>query len=103
MDHTGMALFIRTPRRIEDLQKPHDICQERPYKIVKTVVLGNMDYENFVTDMLADRQFIEDNYALCSEGEELNCLLIKQRGKAGGILVVPENRRYVKYAAYIDK
>ena len=103
MKQTGMALFIKTPRTIEDLQKPHDICQERPYKIVKTIVLGKMDYENFITDMLADRQFIEDNYALCSEGEELNCLLVKERGKAGGVLVVPENRCYVKYAAYIEK
>ena len=82
---------------------PHDIRQEQPYKIVKTVVLGKMDYENFITDMLADRQFIEDNYALCSEGEKLNRLLVKKRGKAGGILVVPENQCFVKYAAYIDK
>lgn len=35
--------------------------------------------------------------------EELTCLLVKERGRTGGILVVPENRRYVKYAAYIDK
>ena len=95
MDQTGTALFIKAPRRIEELQKPHEI--------VKTIVLGKIDYENFMTDMLADRRFIEDNYALCSEGKELNCLLVKERGRTGGILVVPEDRCYVKYAAYIEK
>ena len=52
------ASFLRRPRRIEELRAEEN-GQQRPYRIVKTVCLGGMDYENFVTDLLADRAFLE--------------------------------------------
>ena len=52
------AYFIKYPRVIDDLKKPHLINQERPYEIVEQLVLAEIDYENFITDMRADRQFI---------------------------------------------
>ena len=81
MDKTGHAFFVDFPRTIEDLKKPHDIRLEQEYEVVKTIKLGSMDYENFITDMVADRQFIEDNYTLCSVGKVWKCLLVQARGK----------------------
>ena len=100
MKRTGYTYFIERPRRIEDLMQLHLLKQERPYEIVKTVVLAKMDYENFITDMLADRQFIEDAAALCSKRETWRCLLVRQRGQPDGVLVMPENGCYVGWAAY---
>jgi len=51
--------------------------------------------------MLADRPFIEENAALCGEGTAFRCLLVRQRGDRDGILIVPELKAYVKWAAYI--
>ena len=99
METRDFAYFVERPRIIEDLIQPHLFEQEREYQIVKTIELGKMDYENFITDMLADRQFIEDNAGLCSQGGVWQCLLIRQRGCSDGILVMPENGCFVGWAA----
>lgn len=101
MEKTGMAYFVDFPRILPDLQQPHLLKAERPYKIVKTITLGKMDYDNFCTDMIADRQFIEDYADLCGTGKVWKCLLIQQRGRTDGVLVVPIDDCYVKFAAYI--
>ena len=85
---------------MEDLKALHDINAEKDYEIVATVKLGTIDYENFITDMLADRQFLEDYADLCSEGDVWRCILVKQRGQSSGVLVVPDGC-YVKYAALL--
>ena len=100
MCKTGKAYFVDLPRVLDDLIVPHDILAEQDYEIVATVKLGKMDYENFVTDMIADRQFIEDTFELCSEGEVWKCLLVQQKGEKDGVLLIPTDRCYVKYAAY---
>ena len=88
---TGYAYFVERPRTIEDLFKPHPIESERPYEIVKTVSLAGIDYENFITDMVADRQFLEDNADLCrKDGSVVQCLLVKRRKTKDGVLVVPD-------------
>ena len=76
---------------------------EKAYEIAKTVSLGKIDYDNFCTDMLADRQFIEDYYDLCGVGTVWKCLFVHQRGRTDGILIVPTDNRYVKYAAYLPE
>lgn len=103
MEKTGTAYFADFPRILDDLKKPHLIDDERPYKIVATVALGKMDYDNFCTDMVADRQFIEDNYDLCGAGPVWKCLFVHQRGRKDGVLIVPTDGCYVKYAAYIPE
>lgn len=103
MKKTGTAFFVDFPRILDDLKRPHLIDAERPYEIVETVTLGEMDYGNFCTDMLADRQFIEDCYDLCSTGPVWKCLFVHQRGKKDGVLIVPTDGCYVKYAAYIPQ
>ena len=96
---TGFAYFVRRPRRAEELTVPHLPEHERAYEVVKTVTLSDIDYTNFITDMLADRQFIEDNGEICSFGESCKCMLVKPRGGDKGVLVVPENLCFVGWAA----
>ena len=100
MEKTGFAYFVESPRIIEDLLAPHPIELETQYEIVNTVKLAKIDYENFITDMIADRQFIEENAALCAQGGVWRCLLVQQRGRTDGVLVVPVDGCYVGWAAY---
>ena len=100
METAGNAYFVRSPRRIEDLQALHLVEKERPFEVVKTVKLAKIDYENFITDMLADRQFIENYAVLCSKGAVWRCLLVQQRGHTDGVLVMPETGCFVGWAAY---
>ena len=99
MKKTGYAHFVESPRTIDDLMELHPIEQETAYEVVKTVKLSGIDYENFITDMIADRQFIEDNAALCSQGRTWRCLLVQWRGRTGGVLVLPADSCHVGWAA----
>lgn len=103
MDYFGYAYFVERPRRIEDLMVPHLIELERPYRIVTEIQLPAIDYENFITDMLADRQFIEDHSRRCKKGAIWNCLLVCRRGQPNGVLVMPEDGCFVGWAAYYFK
>ena len=88
---TGYAYFVSNPRIAEDLIQPHPIEAERKFEVVKLIRLAKIDYENFTTDMLVDRQFLEDNAHLCSKGDGvIRCLLVTMRQSESGILVVPE-------------
>ena len=55
--------------------------------------------ENFITDMLADWQFIEDYGKRCKTGGVKVCLLVQQRGRTDGVLVLPEHACFVSWAA----
>ena len=103
MDYFGYAYFVEHPRRIEDLMVPHPIEKERPSRIVTEIQLPAIDYENFITDMLADRQFIEDHGRRCKRGEVWYCLLVRRRGQPDGVLVLPENGCFVGWAAYYSE
>ena len=48
-------------------------------------------------------RIIEDNGELCSIGSVWRCLLVQQKGKKDGVLVIPVDQCFVKYAAYYDK
>ena len=101
MNNTSKAYFVPDPSRLEDLIVPHLVSDELPYEIVKTITLGAIDYGNFITDMLADRDFIEENHDLCEKGKVWSCLFVRKRGQSDGVLVMPEDDSYVGYAAYI--
>ncbi len=95
----GHAFFHEHPRTVDDLFQPHDIEIERPFEVVKTIQLSDMDFENFATDMVADRSFLEANACLCDKsGAVIRCLLVQRRSTAKGILVVP-NKAWVDSAA----
>lgn len=102
MKNPGYAHFVESPRTIDDLMAPHPVEQETAYEIAKTVKLSGIDYENFIKDMIADRQFIEDNAALCSQGRIWRCLLVQRRGRTGGVLVLPADSCHVGWAAVLS-
>ncbi len=99
------AYFVRMPFRIEDLRRPHLASSERPYVVEKTVLLSSIDYENFVTDLCVDRQFIEENAGLCFVDDDgvWHCILAKRKNRPDGVLVMSDGRDFPLWAAYIPK
>lgn len=97
---TGRAWFVFYPGTIEDLRRPHPAAKERPFEVVRRVVVSKMEYENFTTDFYADRLFIEENAAACSKGPVYRCILVQRRGGEDGVLVMPYDECYVDSAAY---
>ena len=100
MSKRAYAFFVKRPRRIEDLMVPHLLEQEYPYEIVKVVTLPAIDYDNFITDFLADRQFLEDYAPLCGKGSRIRCLCVSRRGGTDAVLVLP-NQAWVDLAALL--
>ena len=99
------AYFVRMPFRIENLWHPHLAESEQPYVVEKTIFLSSIDYENFVTDLCADRWFIEENTHLCviDDNDIWHCILVKRKKRPDGILVMSDGRNYPLWAAYITK
>ena len=91
------ACFLRRPRRIEEL-RAEESGRRHPYRIVKTVCLVGMDYENFVTDLLADRAFLE-GIPGCGEDATVLCCLRVSCPDREDILVVPDGTGHVALAA----
>ena len=91
------ACFLRRSRRIEELRAEEN-GQRRPYRIVSSLHLGGMDYENFVTDLLADRAFLEDVPGCGEDGKVLCCLRVSCPDRED-ILVVPDGTGHVALAA----
>lgn len=97
----GRAFFVKKPSRLNDLLRPHRIEDEQDYEIVKTIHLPQIDYENFATDLVVDRAFIERNAHLCGiQNGVWKCLLVQQETAKTGILVMPEDDCWVSFAAY---
>lgn len=91
------AFFVFRPRRAEDLTVRNPDGKWMEFRIVKTITLNRVDYENFITDLLADRQFIEDVAALCKIRGD--CLLVTTRTQQPELLIIPWKGCYVRYAA----
>ena len=91
------AYFIRWPRWIEELRAEEN-GRRRPYRIVKTSRMGAMDYENFATDLLADRAFLENADGCGEEGGLVRCLCVCCPGWES-ILVLPDGAGHVALAA----
>lgn len=99
---TGSAYFVKLPFAVDDLKKPHNPMDEQRFVIVKTVDLAQIDYENFITDLCVDRQFIEDNAEVMRIADgEYQCIFVRQKGKSDGILVMSDGNDFPKYAAYL--
>ena len=101
-DFHNTAFFVKHPFRIEDLKVPHRYEMRKRFAVVKTIELSKIDYDNFIADLCVDRLFIEENKGLCHVNEDgvWLCLLVKQRGRSDGVLVMPDGRDFPKYAAY---
>ena len=96
----GDAFFVERPRTIADLKVPHPIEKRKPVEIVKIISLASIDYENFIYDMLADREFIEVNSHLCSRGDIWKGLFICRKKADEGVIVIPKDKCYVGWAAF---
>lgn len=94
------AYFVKRPRVVGELLTPHRPEEELPYVIAGEVVLSAMDYENFTTDLRADRAFLESVPAANGADDVPRCLLVRRRGRADGVLVIPERGAFVGWAAY---
>ena len=92
------AYFVRRPRHVSDLRRPHLPSAEQPYTIVRTVILRPIDYENFSEDLLADRAFLTP---VAQAGSTKHCIFITKRGISEGVLVVPTDDAHVRFAAFI--
>lgn len=91
------AYFVFRPRTVSDLSIGNKDGKWREYRIVKSICLNRIDYENFATDLLADRQFIEDNAALCAAPGD--CLLVSSKQQREELLVIPWHSSFVRFAA----
>ena len=97
------AWFVRRPGILAELRAVHPLDEERPYRVAAEVTLGDMDFQNFITDLYADREFIEENAHLCGmEGETWACLLVRCPGVRDGVLVMPEEGCFVGWAAWVE-
>lgn len=97
------AKFYPCPRTAEEMKKPYDLTQTVDFEIVKRIELSNIDFENFATDMLVERVFLEENASICSSAvKPLKVLQVITAGKANSILVVPDAEGFVKYASLWD-
>lgn len=99
----GTAYFIRLPSRIEDLQRPHAFEEENTYETADEISISQIDYENFITDLCVERQFLEGKAGLIGVDKDgvWHCLLIRQCGGKDGVLVMPDKNGNVVWAAYL--
>ena len=102
MKKTGQAVFVKRPRRLGELTEQFAVKELRFFEVAAEIVLKSIDYTNFVTDMLADRQFIEDKAELCHMGAVWKCLLVCSPGMQG-VLVMPERGCFVGWAALLTE
>ena len=91
------AVVIRRPRRSEELR---GLGILRPYRIISTIRLNAVDFENFAADLLADRAFLENPSGCGEDGELVRCLCVTSRGKEA-ILVLPDGTGHIAMAALL--
>ena len=97
------AKFVPCPCRIDDLMDGGEPGVWLAYHVVATVELGAVDYENFISDMLVEREFLESAAGLCSAGEIIWCIKVSQKGCSDSVLVVPRKNCFIGWAAYISE
>ena len=96
----GLAWFVRRPKDLEALRALHPLDAERPYRVAAEVVLEDMDFQNFITDLYADRAFLEENAHFCGGDGVWSCLLVRCHGDRNGVLVLPMADGFVDWAAW---
>ena len=103
MENRNTAFFAERPRRYLDLFLPHFLGREQDFIIAKHIILDDIDYENFITDMLVEREYIE-NAAPCAVSVDgvYSCLFISRRLCYKGVLVVPDADGRIHKAAFYE-
>ena len=96
----GSAFFVFSPRNADEFNQPFPLDRIQPYRIVGRITLSGMDYENFVTDMLVERKYLEPFEESCRTGPVFECVLVRRQGNTRtGVLVIPDSGGYIKCAA----
>ena len=98
----GRAWFVRRPRDLEALRALHPLDGERPFRVAAELFLEEMEFRNFLTDLYADRDFLERYASLCSGDEPMTCLLVRCEGDRNGILAVPGKDGFIEWAAWSE-
>ncbi len=98
----GYAWFVRRPRDLEALRALHPLDEERPFRVAAELFLEELDFQNFLTDLYADRAFLERYAHLCADGERPSCLLVRCEEDRNGILVLPDTDGFVEQAAWTE-
>lgn len=97
---TNRAFFVIRPREINDLFTPHPVEREQDFYVKKRIVLKPYEYENFITDLLVERDYINKSDISCTNrGDILECLLVTKPNTDEGVLVVPDDNGFIKLAA----
>jgi len=97
------AFFVEHPKTIESLRRPHFSEQRRRFVVEKKVYLTKIRYENFISDMCIRRQFLERHSCRCGIDENgiCHCILVMQKGRTDGILVMSGESGIPECAAYL--
>jgi hypothetical protein len=99
----GYAFFVNRAPRVEKLKRLHLLKKEVPFIVEKNITLRKEDYENFVSDLGVERQFIDDNKGLCRiEKGIYHSIFVRRWGKKDGILVMSDRSDRPLFAAYYD-
>ena len=99
------ALFYRKCSSLKEYKilssKYSDLGQKLYFKILKTILLSEKEYCNFINNFLKDYSFISDNKELATmdNNDVVSCLLITSN-KKDGILVYPSGYSYARYVAF---
>ena len=96
----GKAFFVFSPRNAEEFDRPFPLDWIKPYRIVGRIGLSGIDYENFVTDMLVEREYLEPYEKECHTESVYDCVLVFEKGYENqGVLVIPDSGGFIKCAA----
>lgn len=96
----GRAGFVFKPRRLDEVLEPASPLEEKNYQVVQKIALEKITYENFVSDMVVARDFLEMPDQQAMDDDDLKCLLIFSPGVKGEVLVAANEKGFVRYAAY---
>jgi len=96
--------FTRKPGSLTELITWDKVAKQRSRFVVETTIeLEKTEFDIFGNDLFADQDFIKENVELMYVDRNgiRHCILVKERGQNGGILVESEGYDYARYAAYL--
>ena len=83
--------------------KPHKETQRNSFVVEKSVRLSRIEFENFITDMLIEREFIAKNAFLMfiDSNNTWHCIKICCVDINFSLLIMSDKQDYPLWAAYL--
>ena len=99
------AYFVPSPRNLQALRRPYDPADAKPFRVVRSVGLKAIDYENFCEDMTVERAFLPEAAPQAPALLFRFCVLVyaRKHPEDGGVLVCPAPDGYVAQAAFVPE